>query len=76
MAQRKPNEKASLEQVLKLADQLTPDEQDKLVEQMKINWLRRELGKSAESLDRGEGVSSDVVFAELEAEYERRKAND
>lgn len=51
-------------------------EQDLLVEEMKLQWLRRQLGKSADSLDRGEGIPAEAVFAEFEAEYERRKAAD
>lgn len=74
MAQRKPEEPTTFDHVLKLADQLTPEEQDQLVEQMKLHWLRRELGKAADSLDRGEGIPAEEVFTELEAEYERRKA--
>jgi hypothetical protein len=46
MAQCKPEEKATLDQVLKLADQLTPEEQEQLVEQLKLQCLRRELGKA------------------------------
>jgi DNA relaxase NicK len=71
MAQRKPEEKTSLDQVLKLADQLTPEEQEQLVEEMKLQWLRRELGKAEDELRRGEGVPAEQVFAELR---ERNKA--
>lgn len=74
MAQRKPEERTTLNQVLKLADQLTPEDQDLLVEQMKLNWLRRELGKAADSLDRGEGKPADVVFDAVIQRLEKRKA--
>jgi hypothetical protein len=73
MAQRKPEEKTTLDQVLKLADQLTPDEQEQLVEQMKLHWLRRELGKAAESLDRGEGKPANQVFDTVIQQLENRK---
>jgi hypothetical protein len=32
---------------------------------MKLQWLRRELGKSEDELRRGEGIPGDQVFAEL-----------
>lgn len=74
MAQRKPEERMTLDQVLKLADQLSPEEQEQLVEQLKLQWLRRELGKAEDSLDRGEGLPADQVFTELEDRYKRKKA--
>lgn len=74
MAQPKPEDKTTLDQVLKLVDQLTPEEQEQLVEEVKLQWLRRELGKAEESLERGEGIPADQVFAELKERYERRKA--
>lgn len=76
MAQRKPEEQPTLDQVLKLVNQLSPEEQEKVSEELKLQWLRRELGKSEDELRRGEGIPAEEVFAELEAEYERRKAND
>jgi len=74
MAQSKP-ERVSIEELLRLVDQLSPEEHDKLVEDMKLQWLRRELKKGQDSLDRGEGIPAEEVFAEFEAEYEHRKAN-
>ena len=74
MAQQKPDNKTSLDQVLKLIDQLTPEEQEQLVEEVKLQWLRREVGKAEESLDRGEGRPADQVFNELKERYERRKS--
>lgn len=75
MAQRKPDEQATFDQVLKLVENLAPEAQEQLIEEMKLQWLRRELGKTEEQLRRGEGIPAEQVFAELEAEYERRKAN-
>ncbi|MCC7530998.1 MAG: hypothetical protein IT342_20935 [Candidatus Melainabacteria bacterium] len=76
MAQRKPEEKSALDQILRLVNELSPEEQERVSEELKLQWLRRELGKSEEQLRRGEGIPGQAVFAELEAEYERRKAND
>jgi hypothetical protein len=41
VAQRKPEEKTTLEQVINLANQLAPEEQEQLVERIKLQWLRR-----------------------------------
>lgn len=75
MAMQQPEDKTAL--VLRLVDQLdlSSDEQDRLIDQLKLKWLCRELGKAEEQLRRGEGIPAEEVFAELEAEYERRKAN-
>jgi hypothetical protein len=64
MAQPKP-ERISVEELLKLVDQLSAEEQEHMVEEMKLKWLRRELAKAEESLDRGEGIPAEIVFAEL-----------
>lgn len=46
MVQRKPDEQITFDQVLKLVENLLPDAQVDLVEQMKLHWLRREPGKA------------------------------
>ena len=77
MAQRKPEEKTTLDQVLKLVTQLTPEEQGILSEEFaKLQRLRHKCAEAEASLDRGEGIPAEEVFAEFEAEYERRKAKD
>ena len=43
MAQPKPDEKVSLASVLKLVEQLSPEERLKLVQEIKQQELRREL---------------------------------
>lgn len=75
MAQRKPEEKTTLDQVLKLADQLTPEEQEQLVEEMKLQWLRRALDEGEESIRQHGTRPAEEVFAELKERYERRKAS-
>jgi hypothetical protein len=57
VSQRKPEEKTTLEQVIRLADQLTPGEQEQLVEQIKLRWLQRAIDEADQSLERGEAVS-------------------
>jgi hypothetical protein len=65
MAQRKPEDQTTFDQVLKLVENLTPEAQEQLIHEMKLQWLRRELGKSEDELRRGEGIPGDQVFAEL-----------
>lgn len=67
MAQRKPEEKTTLEQVLKLADQLTPDEQEKLVEEMKLQWLRRALDEGEKDSAEGRVISLEQLEQRLDA---------
>ncbi len=72
MAQPNP-ERVTVNELLKLVDQLTPEEQEQLVEETKLKWLRRELGKAEESLDRGEGIPAEQVFTELRERYESKR---
>lgn len=67
MAQRKPEEKTTLEQVLKLADQLTPDEQEQLVEEMKLQWLRRALDEGEKDSAEGRVVSLEELNQHLDS---------
>jgi hypothetical protein len=71
VAQRKPEDQTTFDQVLKLVENLTPEAQEQLLEEMKLQWLRRELGQAEDELRRGEGVPGEQVFAELR---ERNKA--
>ncbi len=73
MPQSKPA-RVSVKELLKLVNRLTPEEQEQMAEEMKLQWLRRELAKAEESLDRGEGIPGEKVFAELKERYKSRKA--
>ena len=76
MAQRQPEEKTILEQVLKLVTQLTPEEQEIVSEEFfKLQWLRRKLAEAEASLDRGEGISAEEAFAQLEERYKSGKSD-
>jgi hypothetical protein len=73
MAQRNPEGKATLEQVLKLVSQLSPEEQEVLTEEFKkLQCLRQKMAEAAASLDRGEGIPAEKAFAELEERYSRK----
>lgn len=66
MAQSKP-ERVSVDEVLKLVDQLSPEEQEQLAEEMKLQWLRRAMGEAEESLASGKVVSEEEVLQRLDA---------
>jgi hypothetical protein len=72
VAQRKPEEQNIFDQVLKLVENLTPEAQEQLIEEMKLQWLRRELGKSEEQFRRGEGIPAEEAFAQLEERYKKK----
>jgi hypothetical protein len=65
MAQRKPEEQTTFDQVLKLVADLTPEAQERLIVEMKRQWLKRELQEGANQLDRGEGIPGAQVFADV-----------
>jgi predicted transcriptional regulator len=66
MAQPKPDQTSKLSQVLKLVDQLTPEEQQELLEQLKLEDLRREIRKGIEASERGEVYTEEEVLAHLD----------
>jgi hypothetical protein len=66
MAQRKPEEQVTLSQVLKLAHQLTPEEQSKLLAQLKIEELQRDLQVGIDEADRGQLISEEQVLQHLD----------
>jgi hypothetical protein len=67
-----PKEKPTVEQVLRLVEELTPEERDQVLEQMKLQELRGKLDKAEESIARGEGIPGEVVIAELRQRAEDR----
>lgn len=79
MAQRKP-EKLSLDQVLKLVDELSPDEQEELRSKLnRRSWGQRweQLSKEVQSRFSAAGVpipTEEEVMAEVKAVRDERKA--
>lgn len=67
MTQHIPEESTTLDQVIKLADRLTPEEQEQLVEQIKLKWLRRAIDEADESLARGETVSLEELDEHIDS---------
>jgi len=69
MAQRKPEEQTTFDQVLKLVHQLTDPEQQQLLEQLKLEDLRREIRKGIEASERGAVVSLEELNQRLDAKH-------
>lgn len=71
MEQRQPEQEATLEKVLRLVNELGPEDQDKVAKELKLQWLRRELQRAEDQVARGETVPAEEVLSEL-----RQRAND
>jgi hypothetical protein len=74
MVQRKPEEQTTIDQVLKLVENLTPEAQEQLVRDMKLQWLRKAMDEAEESIKQHGTIPAEQVFARLEERYKRRKA--
>ncbi len=64
-----PQEKPTVTQVLKLADQLTPEEQEELLGKLKLKELRREIQLGIDASNRGEVVSLEELNQRLDAKH-------
>lgn len=67
MAQRKPEEKVTLNQVLKLVEQLSPEACGLLLGELKLQALRRDIQVGIDEADRGELVSEEELLQHLDA---------
>jgi predicted transcriptional regulator len=73
VAMAKPEDKATLDHVLKLIHQLSPTEQEQQVQEIiKLQELRSELMTGVEQIERGEIVSGEQVFRNLREHYPKR----
>jgi hypothetical protein len=68
LPKHKPD-KTSFNQVLKLANQLAPKEQEKLVQALQLEDLRREIMIGVKQIERGEGIPGEQVFQQLRARH-------
>ena len=58
--------------VLKLADRLAADDQERLLDELKVLWLRRAVDEGEESLRQHGGIPAEEVFAKLEKRTKAR----
>jgi hypothetical protein len=77
MAQRKPEEKVTVDQVLKLVDQLSPEEQGKLRRKLDESWSAewRALSKEVDEQNKGKTpLTEEEIVAEMKAVRRELKA--
>ena len=72
MEQRQPEKEATLEKVLRLVNELCPEDQDKVAKELKLHWLRRELQRAEHQVARGETIPAEYVLVELRQRAEDR----
>lgn len=66
MAQRKSDETARVQQVLKLVQELSPEEREAVFYQLKLEELRREIQKGIDSSEQGNVFSEEEAWARLD----------
>lgn len=65
MAQQKQEERAAIDRVLSLFEELSPEAREEVLYQLKLEDLRREIGKGIEASERGEVYTEEEVLAHL-----------
>ncbi len=65
-SQRKPEEQATFDQVLKLVENMAPEAQEQLINEMKLQWLRRAADQVEESLAQGNVYSQEELDSRLD----------
>lgn len=75
MAQQKREDETMIDQVLRLAGQLSLEEQERLVEEMKLRWLRKAIDDGEDSIRQHGTRPAEDIFTELIEGYEHRKAS-
>jgi hypothetical protein len=73
MAQHKPEEQSTIDQVFKLVDQLSPEGREEVLQKLKLEELCIEIQKGIDSGERGELFPAEQVFAEAKRRIAERK---
>lgn len=73
MAQRTPDEETTLDQVLKLVDKLTPEDQGRLIDYLDHLELKREIQIGIDDVRAGRLVDGEEAFAKLKERYRSDK---
>lgn len=60
-----PQEKPTVEQVMRLVDQLTPEEREQVLDELKLADLKKAIQVGIEQSDRGDFVDGDEVFSQM-----------
>ncbi len=72
---KRKSDNSSLERALKLISKFSPEERERISQQLKIEELRYEIQKGIDAANRGELVSGEEVFAALKQRVAQRKTN-
>ena len=66
------SQQASLDKALKLVGKLSPEERERLSQQLQLEELRYQIQKGIDAADRGELISAEEVFAGLKRQIAQR----
>jgi hypothetical protein len=72
MAQRRSEEKAAIERVLKLVGELSPEGCEEVLYELQLQGLQREIQKGIDSAERGEVYTEDEALARLRAHRQKK----
>jgi predicted transcriptional regulator len=64
--------KPTVDQVLKLVDQLSAEEREQLIQELRTEDFRREIQKGVDAADRGELAPAEEVLARLRSRAQSR----
>jgi hypothetical protein len=71
MAQRKPEERAAIDRVIKLVEELSPEGREEVLYQLKLEDVRHEIQKGIDSAERGNVFSEEQALARLHAHRQK-----
>ncbi len=66
------NKRPTVDQVLKLVDQLSPEEREQLMRELRAEDFRRDIQKGIAAADRGELKPAEEVLAKLRKKAQSR----
>ncbi len=66
------NKRPTVDQVLKLVDQLSPEEREQLMQELRAEDFRRDIQKGIAAADRGELKPAEEVLAKLRKKAQSR----
>ncbi|MFN8659711.1 MAG: hypothetical protein U0105_25470 [Candidatus Obscuribacterales bacterium] len=66
------NKRPTVDQVLKLVDQLSPEEREQLMRELRAEDFRRDIQKGISAADRGELKPAEEVLAKLRKKAQSR----
>lgn len=71
-----PKEKPTVEQMLQLVEELTPEEREQFLDEISLRELRRKIQTGIAEADRGELIDGDEVFRQMRERNASMKENE